>query len=405
MNQNHIIAYEYLAQAQDALRRGDRKNAQELCELAKQIAPNLEEVWLLQASLAEPADSVRFLERALKINPHSDRARRGLQWAQNRLASLATTSNEAQSAIESDTSTVDSIEPIVDIPSPESAQISAPSRVQTRPWITILSVFLMVCVIGVGWLNRSQVQSSLSKILNSQNAGSTWSSVDPSAAETPISLSATPTTDETSNTTKKSGTLSQPTSTNTVEITASPIPSTLTATLSPSATATAILMSVTPAPLLVGMPSPTPLPTDTEQPGFVPYATPTDAPLNVPLKTGNGGVRWIDVDLTNQMVYAYEGDTIVNSFLASTGTWEHPTVTGQYNIYVKYTYTDMSGVGYYLADVPNTMYFYQGYAIHGTYWHNNFGTPMSHGCVNLSIADSAWIFDFASVGTLVNIHY
>ena len=105
------------------------------------------------------------------------------------------------------------------------------------------------------------------------------------------------------------------------------------------------------------------------------------------------------------MVYAYEGDQLVNSFVASTGTWEYPTVTGQYNVYVKYPYTDMSGVDYYLADVPNTMYFYKGYAIHGTYWHSNFGTPMSHGCVNLSIPDSAWVFEFATVGTLVNVHY
>jgi lipoprotein-anchoring transpeptidase ErfK/SrfK len=51
------------------------------------------------------------------------------------------------------------------------------------------------------------------------------------------------------------------------------------------------------------------------------------------------------------------------------------------------------------------MYFYDGYGIHGTYWHNNFGTPMSHGCVNLTIEDSAWMFDFASVGTVVFVHY
>jgi lipoprotein-anchoring transpeptidase ErfK/SrfK len=120
---------------------------------------------------------------------------------------------------------------------------------------------------------------------------------------------------------------------------------------------------------------------------------------------GASGERWIDVDLTNQMVYAYEGSQIVNSFLTSTGTWEHPTVTGQYNVYIKLRYTDMAGPGYYLPDVPYTMYFYKGYGVHGTYWHNNFGTPMSHGCVNLSIPDSEWLFNFASVGTLVNVHY
>jgi lipoprotein-anchoring transpeptidase ErfK/SrfK len=64
----------------------------------------------------------------------------------------------------------------------------------------------------------------------------------------------------------------------------------------------------------------------------------------------------------------------------------------------------MTGPGYYLPNVPYTMYFYGGYGLHGTYWHNNFGTPMSHGCVNLSTADSGWLFDWASVGTVVNVH-
>ena len=105
------------------------------------------------------------------------------------------------------------------------------------------------------------------------------------------------------------------------------------------------------------------------------------------------------------MVYAYRGTELVNSFLVSTGTWDHPTVTGQYRIYVKYEYTDMSGPGYYLTNVPYTMYFYDGYGLHGTYWHNNFGTPMSHGCVNLRTEDAQWLFEFASVGTPVNVHY
>ena len=95
---------------------------------------------------------------------------------------------------------------------------------------------------------------------------------------------------------------------------------------------------------------------------------------------------------------------MVNSFVVSTGTWQFPTVTGQYHIYVKYLYSDMAGPGYYLPDVPYTMYFYKGYGIHGTYWHNNFGTPMSHGCVNMITSEAGWVYNWASVGTLVNVH-
>lgn len=133
------------------------------------------------------------------------------------------------------------------------------------------------------------------------------------------------------------------------------------------------------------------------------YVPPASAPK--PAVASNGNTRWIDVDLTHQRVYAYEGETVVNSFLVSTGTWLYPTVTGQYHIYVKYRSNKMSGPGYYLPNVPYIMYFYGSYGLHGTYWHNNFGTPMSHGCVNLRTDDAAWLYSWASIGTLVNIHY
>ena len=185
--------------------------------------------------------------------------------------------------------------------------------------------------------------------------------------------------------------------------------------------------SATPSPVLEPPPAPTDLPTEipTETPTAIPEPTETPAqlsmeivpptPTNVyvpptpgqkPVYAASGnGARWIDVDLTNQMVYAYEGDVIVNSFLVSTGTWATPTVTGQYKVYVKYKSAKMSGPGYYLPNVPYIMYFYKGYGLHGTYWHNNFGTPMSHGCVNLRTEDAGWLFNWASVGTVVNVHY
>ena len=142
---------------------------------------------------------------------------------------------------------------------------------------------------------------------------------------------------------------------------------------------------------------------DTPTSVYVPPPT-SSAPKPKAASSGNGS-RWIDIDLSNQAVYAYEGDVLVNSFIVSTGTRYTPTVTGQYKVYVKYRSTSMSGPGYYLPDVPYVMYFYKGYGLHGTYWHNNFGTPMSHGCVNLRTDDAGWLFNWASVGTVVNVHY
>jgi len=117
----------------------------------------------------------------------------------------------------------------------------------------------------------------------------------------------------------------------------------------------------------------------------------------------SGERRAIVVSTSDQRIYAYENGQFVRSHLVSTGRPKTPTVIGDYRIYIKLQADDMSGPDYFLPQVPYTMYFYQGYAIHGTYWHNSFGRPMSHGCVNLPVDEAAWWFDFASVGTLVRV--
>ena len=132
--------------------------------------------------------------------------------------------------------------------------------------------------------------------------------------------------------------------------------------------------------------------------------TPSNPPAPAPAPSGASG-KWIDVNLSTQTVTAFEGQRAVFTARASTGTWRTPTVAGTFRIYVKYTSTRMRGPGYDLPNVPYTMYFYRGYGLHGTYWHNNFGTPMSHGCVNLSTPDARWLFSWAPVGTKVVSHY
>lgn len=105
--------------------------------------------------------------------------------------------------------------------------------------------------------------------------------------------------------------------------------------------------------------------------------------------------KWIEVDVTRQIVVAWEGITPVMAFLSSTGLPGTPTVLGQYHIYWKLESTLMSGPGYYLPDVPYTMYFYNGYGLHGAYWHDSFGQPMSHGCVNLRNDNAKKLFEWA----------
>jgi lipoprotein-anchoring transpeptidase ErfK/SrfK len=112
------------------------------------------------------------------------------------------------------------------------------------------------------------------------------------------------------------------------------------------------------------------------------------------------GEKWIEVDLSEQKLFAHEGNNIVYTMLVSAGKWA-PTPTGEFRIWIKLRYTLMhggnqaDGTYYYLPNVPYVMYFYKGYGIHGAYWHNNFGQPMSHGCVNLSIPDAEKLFWWA----------
>lgn len=115
--------------------------------------------------------------------------------------------------------------------------------------------------------------------------------------------------------------------------------------------------------------------------------------------------RYIDINLSEQTLYAFDGAVQVNSFLVSTGRRGYATPTGEFHIYGKDRRARMHGPDYYLPNVPYISWFSGDYSIHGTYWHHNFGHVMSHGCVNASIADAGWIYDWASVGTPIYIHY
>ena len=111
----------------------------------------------------------------------------------------------------------------------------------------------------------------------------------------------------------------------------------------------------------------------------------------------------IIIDLSDQRTYAYEDGKLVRNVLSSTGLPGSPTVRGAYKVQRKYVAQTMTGPGYYLPDVPYIMYFYAGYALHGTYWHNNFGQPMSHGCVNLPTPEAEWLYNWTEVGTPVYV--
>lgn len=111
--------------------------------------------------------------------------------------------------------------------------------------------------------------------------------------------------------------------------------------------------------------------------------------------------KWIEIDVSRQRLIAWEGNSPVYAVIVSTGRSPTPTPPGVFAVQSMHRTTRMRGEDYDVPDVPYAMYYHGGYAIHGAYWHNNFGTPMSHGCTNVAVDHAEWIFNWASIGTPV----
>jgi lipoprotein-anchoring transpeptidase ErfK/SrfK len=108
--------------------------------------------------------------------------------------------------------------------------------------------------------------------------------------------------------------------------------------------------------------------------------------------------KWIEIDLGSQKLMAHEGSKTVMEFPISSGLPWMPTVTGEFRIWAKVLSQRMSGGSvadgtyYNLPNVPFVQYFHKGYGIHGAYWHNDFGKPRSHGCINMRTDDAKALF-------------
>jgi len=451
-----------LDRAWNLVRKGEVKGARFWATEAANQDPYLEEAWLIQAATSDPNESFEYLHRALEINPHSRRGNRGVQWAESKtgrsfseflrlinnnnseqplpyevktiqdidLTPLELPSSplhsdptfelpEFQSTISESTShrkfnipsyteeepdqysqpDVEKFEPPaqpLESPKPDSQTNTIIKKKKPRkkraepenPWAVLLpytiSFIIFLILVTLWLLSGLPSMTSIPK--------TTGQTTDELVSQI---LTANP---------KPTITLT-PTSTNT------PIPYN-TPTKLPT-----ITMTFTPVPSSTPVP-PTAEPANKDDPVFDPELDQSGVYLvsngsekpTYPILIGdkivetNEDGRWIDVDLKTQTVRAYARDSLIREFTVSTGTAAHPTVKGDFHIYIKDRYADMRGPGYYLENVPYTMYFYQSYGLHGTYWHDKFGTPMSHGCVNLRTEDAKWLFHWASLGTLVHVH-
>ena len=329
-----------------AARSGDRALARRCFRQIVGLDPRNETAWLWLAGLSDdPRASLAYLSRALEINPENARAKAGLRWARQRLsARTAAPRAPAPSAPP----------PLRVVDRGELPRRRKPvTRNQGLVWVMIALFAVAFLGLGLTLVALDAPQAVMAALLP------------------------TPT----------------PTATATSIPTHTPTP-TLTPTATPTSTPT---FTPTPTSTPTATPTRTPRPTATFTPLSPPLPSPTTSPAS--------GGKWIDVNLTAQRVMAYEGNRAVLVAPVSTGLPGTPTVTGRYRIYRKVPSQLMTGPGYYLPGVPWVMYFYRGYSFHGTYWHNNFGQPMSHGCVNMRTPDAKWLYDWAPIGTLVVVHY
>lgn len=329
-------------EARRALKQGQRGEARRLAREVVRLAPKQEAAWLLLAAAAEPRASIGYLKEALALNPDSKRARQGLRWAKKRLKQVPPARNSKTQE-------------------PRAGSLALP---QINSYVLMAASALVIFFVLFAWLRAPSLDQSL-KIVGaaaSNQINALFATQRSSPTPTPLAsptASASPTDIPTN------------TSTHTATFTSTPI-----------------------------TPTSSPVPTNGPEAEEAQAKFKAEIPSYV-----EENEHWIDINLSTQMVTAFEGNQVVKSFTVSTGRGATPTVVGEFRIWVKVRIQDMSGPGYYLKDVPYVMYFYKDYGLHGTYWHNNFGTPMSAGCVNMTIDDSLWMFQFASVGTLVKVHY
>ncbi len=168
--------------------------------------------------------------------------------------------------------------------------------------------------------------------------------------------------------------------------------------------------TATPAPAPTAAPRPA-QPAAAPQPAAQPAQAARPAAQAQPARTTSRGGKSIIVDISSQWLYAYEGDTLVFDAPVSTGRDGFNTPIGTYAIYHKVRAQTMRGCAggecWNVPNVPHAMYIVGGVAIHGTYWHNQFGSGIrrSHGCINLPLNSAAWLYEWAPMGTTVTVRW
>jgi lipoprotein-anchoring transpeptidase ErfK/SrfK len=398
----------YLDGVTAALRK-KRSAAEHLLRASLALDPLNAQAWLWLAGVVDkPEETIHYLEQVLALVPNESHALEGIQWARLRQAQ-ETPVSEAPTSFEhvpphAETTQVRTQE--------ENASASPvwtkSARNRSRIWrlVVICGLFVLGLTFAT---SHTGFRSSFSPRKDRPNVNFVPVVVgtDSSAATIESSPSALTREIESVPPTLLPDVLVTPTVV---------LPATLPEFIPPTGPPLSAHFPLNATSPAVIPPSPTPK-TAAEIPAFRPNWYPAVSPLSalrfstgkvsdkawnlekgttgrvdpIPIRQG----KWIDIDISEQTLRAFEDGHLMMEVKVSTGPKQMPTVQGEYRILSKYRAIDMSGPGYYVSAVPHAMFFYQGYSIHGAYWHNKFGQPTGHGCVNMKLEDAKKLFEWA----------
>jgi lipoprotein-anchoring transpeptidase ErfK/SrfK len=379
MERDINLANQAIRNAMLALQRGDKASARQWAERAASLAPDLEQPWLILGAAASPRASIAYLEKALTINPDSVPAQQGLIWARKRLAQTSSRpvpirSQPDPSSFRDDTTS--SPAPAVPV---QPAQLKKASRAPARRalWLAFAIVSILVIVTWFIWSGNASPAFAMIRSDNSAPENSYSAPVD----------------------------IAKPTYTPSLTLT-------FTSTVTPPPTST---------------PTDTPTLTPTDPPTFTPTLIPTDTPTITPTSVDTAtpflpdtstpeptlayGQKRIVIYISQQHLYAYEGDVLVYSFVASTGM-NNSTRVGTFSVLDKIP--NAYGATWNIW-MPNWLgIYYSGYLENGIHalpilsngnrlWAGYLGRPISYGCIVLGVEESQWLYDWAEIGTVVEI--
>lgn len=368
MPSSGTTAFQAIQNSQSALQRGEKRSARYWAGVAAALAPELEEPWLLLAAIASPLASVGYLKQALKINPESPRARTGLVWALKRVDKQRSFTNTAILL------TPD--QPVLAAKTIETAPLRLKMQARTPSWKTEAKDSLFLILLAIFWVAILALA-----ILNASPVVAFFTNQGPPAEQKLISP-----TPRSSSPMEMSFPLLTTIPTTPPDLAADP-------TIEPTPT----VLPTEPGPIAAEV--------------YQSQANPSNPNAN-PTYTYSGSKR-IEVNISQQHMYVYDGDSLVFSFIVSTGM-DNATRVGSFSVLDKipsaYGSTwdiwmpNWLGI-YYSGNIENGIHALPILSDGATLWEGYLGWPISYGCIVLSANDSQLLYDWVDIGTPVIIEW